>query len=90
MSEIGLNWKKLPKQRHLGQHIKRLNWGDKSKVVMATNKHNKIDKRVRGGTAMIIRDDLVDHCIKDKLDKTGLGRWASTVIEGKKRKKRIL
>ena len=84
MSEIGLNWAKIPRQRHLSQHIRRLKWGVKSKVITATNEHNKI------GTAIVIRGDLIHRCTNDEKDEKGLERWVSTLLNGKNRKTRVV
>ena len=44
ISETGLDWKNVPKNRHLKQHINSLRWGVQSKVITATNRHENNKK----------------------------------------------
>ena len=90
MCETGLNWDKLPPSRNLKAHIKRLKWKEQTTVITATNKYIKNKKTIWGGTAIILKGEMARRSTDNKVDESGLGRWVSTLINGKKRKTRII
>ena len=83
IAEVNVNWAKVRRDNTLTHTCRR--WFQTSKVAYAYNQHERSRKFVHqpGGTAIITKGETALRVSSTTRDTKRLGRWVSTVIQGK-------
>ena len=83
IAEVNVNWSKLPRDKTLPHICRR--WFQTSKVAFGYNQHEKRRKyrHQPGGTAILTKGEMALRISRTTTEGKRLGRWTSTVIQGK-------
>jgi exonuclease III len=82
ITELGQNEKRIQEKETLRELTR--GWSETMATRTATNHHfDSGQKRLYGGTGLIVANELASRIIKTEKDPTGLGRWVSTLLQGK-------
>lgn len=82
MTELGQNLRRIDNSEQLRELTR--GWVENIAVRSTYNRHyDSGRKRQYGGTALVIGSQLSSRLAGSDIDPTGLGRWSSTLIQGK-------
>lgn len=82
LTELGQNEKRVEEKETLREITR--GWTETIATRTSTNIHfDSGQKRLYGGTGLALFDELATRLTQTERDPTGLGRWISTVIQGK-------
>jgi len=82
ITELGQNEKRIEEKETLREITR--GWRETIATRTATNIHfDSGQKRLYGGTGLALFDEMATRLTQTQRDPTGLGRWISTVIQGK-------
>jgi exonuclease III len=86
ITEVGQNEKRIRSEKTLYERTK--GWWETTTSRIATNRHfDSGSERQFGGVAIVAQGEVAHRIIQTEKDPTGLGRWTSILISGKKGKR---
>ena len=86
LQEVCMNWAKVPQSKSLAKSLQEM-----AETICLIASHNKIEGKAkdmeyaqRGGTALVLREELAQYAIDSGVDPSGLGRWSWYQLEDSK------